>query len=208
MAETLLIDTPPLSAEYHKARRQLMLWSGLLFAWALVGVDLEKLAKAGGNIGAFVSSVKSPQAIPWVIVILILYFFFRVTIEWKQSADARRGTRTSRVDFGVAWSVALAANLLYFGQLLAKVQFIDLIKTGAMHPLTFAMLISAMGMVFILLLSDNHLWVSVSFPLLTRAVNITMALTILIIMMQLYVWRNYALLTAVVVYSLACIRRN
>ncbi|HEX3145973.1 MAG TPA: hypothetical protein VHQ64_18510 [Pyrinomonadaceae bacterium] len=35
-------DPKPLSAEYHKAHKQLMLWSAILFIWESVGIDLEK----------------------------------------------------------------------------------------------------------------------------------------------------------------------
>lgn len=73
-----------LSSEYHKARKQLMLWAGILFIWELVGIDLEKAKEAGGNAGAIITAIKSPQAIPWVLLVLVAYFLFKVWIEWNQ----------------------------------------------------------------------------------------------------------------------------
>ena len=117
-----------LSSEYHKARKQVMLWAGILLAWALVGVDLAKAEATGGNIGAIITAIKSPQAIPWVLVILVAYFLFKVTVEWYQCSEARRGIRVARVDFLSAWIVALMAYALYFGQTISRVQFADVVQ--------------------------------------------------------------------------------
>jgi len=53
-----------------------MLWSGILFIWELVGIDLEKAKEAGGNAGAIIGAIKSPQAVPWALLILVAYFLF------------------------------------------------------------------------------------------------------------------------------------
>lgn len=124
-----LPDPPALADEYHKARRQLMLWSGILFAWELVGVDLGKAAQADGTIGAVVNAIKSPQAVPWVILILVAYFVFRLSVEWLQSSHSRRTLRVARVDFGSCLAVAVIAYALYFGQRIAQVQFADYFLT-------------------------------------------------------------------------------
>src|SRR5215468_1594260 len=88
-----------LSNEYHRTRKQLMMWSAILFIWELVGVDLEKMKDAGGNFGALIGALKSPQAVPWALVILVGYFLFKVTIEWLQCAASRRALRVSQIDF-------------------------------------------------------------------------------------------------------------
>jgi len=33
-------DPQALTPEYHKARKQLMLWAGTLFVWQFIGIDL------------------------------------------------------------------------------------------------------------------------------------------------------------------------
>lgn len=73
-------DPAALSGEYHKARKQLMLWSAILFIWELVGIDLDKAKDAEGNVGALIKSIKSPQAIPWALLIMVGYFVFKLRI--------------------------------------------------------------------------------------------------------------------------------
>jgi hypothetical protein len=121
-------DPRALTPEYHKARKQLMLWAGILFIWELVGIDLEKAQNAGGNAGALVKSIKSPQAVPWVFLILLAYFLFKTTIEWYQCSVARRSLRVSRIDFTSAWIVSLLAFALYVGQAISRVQFANVVK--------------------------------------------------------------------------------
>lgn len=118
-------DPSALSTEYHKARKQLMLWAAILLVWEFIGIDLEKAKDADGNVGAFVKSIKSPQAIPWVLLILVGYFLFKCTVEWYQCNATRRGMRVARIDFTSAWLISLLAYALYFGQELSRVQLAD-----------------------------------------------------------------------------------
>jgi hypothetical protein len=125
-----------LSTEYHKARKQLMLWAGILFIWELVGIDLEKAKEAGGNIGAIVSAIKSPRAVPWTLMILVGYFLFRFTVEWNQSNASRRLMRWAKIDFTAAWIVSLGAFALYIGQSISQVQLADVLTRSI--PMSFA----------------------------------------------------------------------
>lgn len=118
-----------LSTEYHKARKQLMLWAGILFIWELVGIDLDR-AKEAGNAGAIISAIKSPQAIPWVLVVLVGYFLFKTWIEWDQCNSLRRQRRASRFDYGSAWVVALLAALLYGYQSVKGIQVADTLQNS------------------------------------------------------------------------------
>ena len=129
MAETKPAREPKaLSTEYHKARKQLMLWAGILLIWELVGVDLTIAKDTGGNVGAIISSIKSPQAVPWVLLILVAYFLFKFTVEWYQCDAARRRLRVARIDFASAWVVSLMAYALYIGQAISHIQFADLLQ--------------------------------------------------------------------------------
>lgn len=122
-------DPQALSSEYHKARKQLMLWAGILFIWELVGIDLEKAKEMGGNAGAIINAIKSPQAIPWVLLILVAYFLFKTTVEWHQCSGSRRALRVSRVDFGSAWIVTALAYALYAYQAISRIQFADIVAS-------------------------------------------------------------------------------
>src|ERR1051326_1822370 len=121
-------DPQALTSEYHKARKQLMLWAGILFIWELVGIDLEKAKEAGGNAGAIITAIKSPQAIPWVLIILVAYFLFKTTVEWYQCNANRRILRASRIDFTSAWIFAVLALALYIAQTISHVQLANVIR--------------------------------------------------------------------------------
>lgn len=138
-AQDKLAQRPPrepqaLSTEYHKARKQLMLWAGILFIWELVGIDLEKAKETGGNAGAIITAIKSPQAIPWVLLVLVAYFLFKVWIEWNQCHLARRQTLASRLDFGSAWVVAFMAGILYVYQAISRIQVADVVQQSSRLP--------------------------------------------------------------------------
>jgi len=107
-----------------------MLWAGILFIWELVGLDLEKAKEAGGNAGAIITAIKSPQAIPWALLILVGYFLFRFTVEWYQSNYSRRSMAVARIDFYSSWLISLLAFALYIGQTVRRVQFANLPTQG------------------------------------------------------------------------------
>ena len=126
-----------LSSEYHKARKQLMLWAGILFIWELVGIDLEKAKETGGNAGALITALKSPQAIPWVLFVLVGYFAFKLGIEWKQCEARRKELLASRIDVGSAWVVAFFACVLYVYQTVSRIQVADVVQSSN-GPQSFA----------------------------------------------------------------------
>ena len=111
---------PELSDAYHRGRRSYGFFSGLLIAWELIGVEINEAPFKDFDV-----LLKSPQAAPYVLIALVLYFAFRTTIEWKQSDQARRGLRASRVDFGVAHLLGVVAIALYGLQRLLEVQIAD-----------------------------------------------------------------------------------
>jgi hypothetical protein len=132
MSETRRQREPqPLSGEYHKARKELVLWAGILLIWSLIGVDLEKARETGGTVGAVVAAIKSPQAVPWVLIILVLYFLFKTNVEWLQCNLPRRNTAAAKVDFTSGWIVSLVAICLYVAQAVTQLQFADQIKYSA-----------------------------------------------------------------------------
>jgi hypothetical protein len=106
-----------------------MLWATILFIWELIGVDLSKAKDAGGYIGPVVTALKSPQAVPWVLFALVIYFLFKCSTEWGQCHEDRRKLRFARADFISAWFVAVAAIALYLGQTISRLQFADIIQS-------------------------------------------------------------------------------
>jgi hypothetical protein len=135
-------DPQALSTEYHKARKQLMLWAAILFIWELVGIDLDKAKDAEGYAGALIKSIKSPQAVPWVLTALVIYFLFKCSIEWGQCHVERRRLLLARIDFLSALIVSAAAIALYMVQAVSRVQFADVLqsKGSAIGGLAYGLL--------------------------------------------------------------------
>jgi hypothetical protein len=124
-------DPAALSSEYHRAHKQLMLWSAILFIWEFVGIDLEQAKTAEGYVGAIVKSLKSPQAVPWVLLALVVYFVMKCVLEWGQCQMERRKVPLARTDFFLALTFAASAVLLYFVQALRGIQVADIIQRSA-----------------------------------------------------------------------------
>ena len=105
-----------------------MLWSAILFIWELVGIDLQKAKEAGGNAGAIIGALKSPQAVPWALLILVGYFLFRTMVEWYQCNVGRRRLKISRIDYASVWLVASIAIGLYILQAVSHLQLANAIQ--------------------------------------------------------------------------------
>jgi hypothetical protein len=116
-------NPPPLSGQYHKARTQLGLFSGLLLAWELVGIELGEAPLESVRI-----TLKSPQAAPYVFIALIVYFWFRLAVEWLQCDALRRASLPSRIDYIGAQVLAISALVFYAVQRLLNVQVADFLK--------------------------------------------------------------------------------
>src|SRR5437588_5845111 len=114
---------PPLDEAYGHARKAYGLVSALLIAWELIGVELD--ASPVENVKV---TLKSPQAAPYVLIVLILYFGFRTTIEWYQNDSRRRRLLASRIDFTVSHLIAITALALYGFQTLSKIQIANTIS--------------------------------------------------------------------------------
>lgn len=129
-----------------------MLWSAVLFVWEFVGIDLEQAKNTEGYAGALVKSIKSPQAVPWVLLIVVAYFLFKTTVEWYQCLTERRMILASRVDFFFGWFVALTTYALYVGQAISRVQVADVIQNRDKRSAFFVGMSTSITLAFVLLL--------------------------------------------------------
>lgn len=101
---------PQLSEHYHQSRTQYTLVSGLLLAYVLIGINLPDDGKLIPNAAV---SLKNPDALPLIFATLLVYFAYRVTIEWNQCDERRRATRVSRTDFLVAHALGMLSISAY-----------------------------------------------------------------------------------------------
>jgi hypothetical protein len=103
---------PPEFAEaYMKAHRTYGAVAGLLLAWEVIGIDLSREPLTDLKI-----TFKSPEAAPWVLAALLIYFSFRLTVEWYQTDPTRRRLRASIVDYFAAHAIAAASLIVLLVQ--------------------------------------------------------------------------------------------
>jgi hypothetical protein len=115
--EKMLVDVPiesvcipHLTDHYHQARKEYTLVSGVLLAYVLIGIGLPDDGKLIPNASI---SLKNPNALPIIFLTLLIYFSYRVTIEWNQCDERRRAMTVSRVDFLVAHALGLCSVAAY-----------------------------------------------------------------------------------------------
>jgi hypothetical protein len=127
-------DIPVLGSAYNHARKAYGVTSALLMAWELIGVEL-----AAAPVENLKLTLKSPQAAPYVLIVLIVYFGFRMVIEWYQTDPRRRQMRASKVDFVVAHCIAGASLALYGYQTVTMVQLVNVLPQHSGMSLVLGM---------------------------------------------------------------------
>lgn len=142
-------EIPALGEGYSHARKAYGLVSALLMTWELIGVELQASPVENLKI-----TLKSPQAAPYVLIVLIVYFGFRITIEWYQNDIRRRCLRASRIDLVVAHAIAIGAILLYAFQALSKIQVANTVAPSGLSAFIAAL---TSGLLFRLILGKDNI---------------------------------------------------
>jgi hypothetical protein len=124
--------TDPFSTTYDKVRRSYGIAAALLLSWSLIGIDLQADVLSNYKI-----TLKSPQAAPYVLIAGVVYFAFRLIVEWHQTNPVRRSMLASRVDYRVAHSLGCASIVLFAVQRISKMQVANLGPTEFLPVLTF-----------------------------------------------------------------------
>jgi len=128
----------PLSDAYHKARRNLALFSGLLIAWEYVGFSVGDDGRGATAMvpGGVALKLKHPEVIPVVVLVLILYFAVRLAIEWYQCDKNRRRKRAAHWDVGLTYFFAGTAVSIFVLQQTIGFQVAAVLTPGvAMVPI-------------------------------------------------------------------------
>lgn len=127
---------------YHKARRSYGLFSGLLIAWELIGIQVNASPFSDFNV-----TLKSPEAAPYILIALVGYYAFRLTIEWYQCDSSRRALKVSRVDFFIAHSLGIVAVGLYAIQRGLGLQLADQLRESPPYWIVFGLTSSILVLV-------------------------------------------------------------
>lgn len=110
-----------LSDAYRKVHKSYALVSGLLASWSLIGITLETKEKWGFTL-------KSPNGVPLILVALVLYYGYRLVIEWVQIDATGRANWAARLDYRVSHSLGLIALAIPAVQFLIRRQIVDVIS--------------------------------------------------------------------------------
>lgn len=121
---------PDLSEHFYKSRNSLLLFSGLLIAWELIGISLEEASTSGLKV-----NIKNVDAIPYVILLLVIYFSYRLIVEWFQSDEGRRSLKQSRIDFYISLAIPVLAILLFFIQKIFGVSVFEKFQFYILFPI-------------------------------------------------------------------------
>lgn len=144
------IPIPEFSGAYNRAHRQYVFISAILVAWELIGLDVKESPIQNINV-----ALKTPQAIPYVLIALVFYSAYRITVEWYQSDSRRRSTRVSRIDFAITHGLGLTSLLIFLIQVIIRIQVFSLIHDPKIFIFWF-LLISAF--VYLIVLALKYTW--------------------------------------------------
>ena len=127
---------------YHKARRSYGLFSGLLIAWELIGIQVNASPFSDFNV-----TLKSPEAAPYILIALVGYYAFRLTVEWYQCDSSRRALKVSRIDFFIAHFLGFVAVGLYAIQRGLGLQLADQLGDSPPYWIVFGLASSILVLV-------------------------------------------------------------
>jgi hypothetical protein len=111
---------PQATDAYRKAHRHYVLFSAILLAWEIVGIEIRDAPFQNVNI-----ALKSPAAIPFILLVLVAYFSYRTIIEWLQCDPQRRSVRAARFDFILSHIIAVSSLLVLAVQKVYQTQIAD-----------------------------------------------------------------------------------
>jgi uncharacterized membrane protein len=133
-------STPEVTKAYQTAHKNYVLVAALLGSWQLLGITVETKDKWG-------ITLKSPSAVPLILFALVVYFGYKVTIEWLQCDERRRKNPAALLDFRIAHIIAVVSISISLVQYVLQRQLLDvlarLIPTAERHLMLAGMMIGA-----------------------------------------------------------------
>jgi hypothetical protein len=89
---------------YRNARKLYVLISAVLWGWTLFGATIGAQPSRDLDL-----TIGSPDAVPYVLVALVLYFAVRFSLEWFQIPPENRSERFLLIDFRVCHCIGAAS---------------------------------------------------------------------------------------------------
>jgi hypothetical protein len=184
---------PPLPDSYRKAHRDYVLSSAILLAWALVGIEIKETPLQNVNI-----ALKSPAAIPYILVVLVLYFSYRTVIEWLQCDSQTRSVKAARFDFNLSHIIGVSSLLVFAIQELLHAQIFDYLtgKAGLLDLVGFGLFCLAVPLSLEMIFRRNKYKTVKGKVVLSLSVLLALLGTILILLF----FRTLPLITTLATY--------
>lgn len=179
----------PLSEPYHKARRSLALFSGILIAWEYVGIGVGGTTRSGsgqpqGIFGATARltedeavtaklpgdvsiSIQHAEVIPVVVAVLVLYFGLRLMIEWHLCDDRRKAMLAAKADYYFTGVLAGSALLLFIIQQASAFRLAEVFTADAMTSVMVGsvMIVALDGILHVAIRHNRYIRVTIAFVL-------------------------------------------
>jgi len=153
------IELPQLSTYYHKSRQQMVLFSGLLLAWEIIGIEFKEVP-----FGNFKITLKTPDLAPYILIGAILYFTARTILEWFQCQYARRQTIPARLDLSLSLVITSLSLSFYTVQ---RLQTSQILKDLSGFDISVFLLSLALSFSLLLSLLNSRRWLIALLPALT-----------------------------------------
>lgn len=144
---------PPLPGTYHKARARLVLFSAVLLFWDVVGIQLSAIPGTG------LEPTKNPEAIPWLVALVVLYFGGRLWVEWLQCDPERRSVRACRIDHFASYGIAVFALGVFVFQQVTTLRVAELLSEATWVGTLVGIGLGAMSLQLLVYSDVLGLWV-------------------------------------------------
>ncbi|MCW9000550.1 MAG: hypothetical protein OQK04_17700, partial [Kangiellaceae bacterium] len=123
-----MVQIPPLTDTYIKARRQLVLVSAILFGTEVAGI---KPSSKDSGINFSVFTLENPGAVTGILFSIIIWLLYRFNLEWFNLDFRRRGISISKVDMTSSIFLAFFAISVSLYQQLNSKLLIDFMSAKA-----------------------------------------------------------------------------
>lgn len=140
-------EPPQLTEYYHRARRNLTITSSLLLGWEFIGASFDENATL--PVVGFVIHIRNPEVTPLTLAFFVLFFSFRLWIEWKQCDVERVKSAFSKADLISVYVIASASIALFGFQQTSSVDLAKIIEQYGRLSLIFLCIIVNFCIVYI-----------------------------------------------------------
>lgn len=133
-------EYPKLSEEYHKAHRLFVLIAFLIIVWQYVDFRIPSEATVLDQK----VTIGHPEVIPILLFFMLIYFGFRTYVEWALCDEPCRRKRAAKLDFFVAFGLAVVASGVFIYQASSATRIAEVLSPRIVLDIVLPMLVALM----------------------------------------------------------------